>query len=48
MTDTAGVRWEAFFTHGEAAAYGEDEVFPEPAASSACNAPAAAPKSACC
>ena len=26
VTDTAGVRWETFFTHGEATAYGEDEV----------------------
>ena len=48
VTDTAGVRWETFFTHGEATAYGEDEVLPEPAASSACCAPPAAPKSACC
>lgn len=28
VTDTAGVRWETFFTHGEATAYGEDEVIP--------------------
>ena len=48
VTDTAGVRWETFFTHGEATTYGEDEVLPEPAASSACGAPPAAPKSACC
>lgn len=38
VTDTAGVRWETFFTHGEATAYGEDEVIPD----------AAAPKAACC
>lgn len=37
VTDTAGVRWETFFTHGEATAYGEDEVIPD-----------AAPKAACC
>ncbi|MBB4837209.1 catechol 2,3-dioxygenase-like lactoylglutathione lyase family enzyme [Sphingomonas kyeonggiensis] len=28
VTDTAGVRWETFFTHGDATAYGEDEVIP--------------------
>jgi catechol 2,3-dioxygenase-like lactoylglutathione lyase family enzyme len=43
VTDTAGVRWETFFTHGAATAYGEDEVIPE--ASSACCAPTA---KACC
>ena len=42
VTDTAGVRWETSYTHGEATAYGQDEVFPE---DSACCAPA--PK-ACC
>lgn len=40
VTDTAGVRWETFFTHGEATAYGEDELIPEsagrPAAKAAC------------
>ena len=45
VTDTAGVRWETFFTHGEATAYGEDEVMPE--ADSACCAPKAA-KAGCC
>jgi len=45
VTDTAGVRWETFFTHGEATAYGEDEVIPE--ADSACCAPKAV-KAACC
>lgn len=39
VTDPAGVRWETFFTHGEATAYGEDA--PAPAA-------AAAPKVAGC
>ena len=43
VTDTAGVRWETFFTHGEATAYGEDEVLPDPAAGACC-----APKAACC
>ena len=46
VTDTAGVRWETFFTHGEATAYGEDEIVPDTA--SACCAPAAAPKAVCC
>ncbi len=32
VTDTAGVRWETFFTHGEATSYGEDEILPVPAA----------------
>ncbi|HEU4651380.1 MAG TPA: ArsI/CadI family heavy metal resistance metalloenzyme [Croceibacterium sp.] len=45
VTDTAGVRWETFFTHGEATDYGEDEMIP--ASSSACCAPQAA-KAACC
>ncbi|GGY92924.1 ArsI/CadI family heavy metal resistance metalloenzyme [Novosphingobium colocasiae] len=43
VTDTAGVRWETFFTHGEATSYGEDEVMPDPAAGACC---AAGP--ACC
>jgi len=43
VTDIAGVRWESFYTHGEATTYGEDADFPAPAASSCC-----APKSACC
>jgi len=43
VTDTAGVRWETFYTHGEATSYGEDEVMPEANASSCC-----APKQACC
>jgi catechol 2,3-dioxygenase-like lactoylglutathione lyase family enzyme len=44
VTDPAGVRWESFYTHGEATAYGEDEVLPSP---SACCAPAAT-ATACC
>ncbi|MEO7689216.1 MAG: ArsI/CadI family heavy metal resistance metalloenzyme [Sphingomonas sp.] len=54
VTDPAGVRWESFYTHGEATAYGEDEILPEPAlapnlaaSASACCAPAPAAK-ACC
>jgi len=42
VTDTAGVRWETFFTHGEATSYGEDEILP----ASSCCAPK--PQSACC
>lgn len=40
VTDTAGVRWETFFTHGEATSYGEDEI-PDAAG-------AAPAKSGCC
>ena len=36
VDDPSGVRWETFFTFGEATVYGEDEP------------PAAAPKQACC
>jgi hypothetical protein len=36
VTDTAGMRWETFFTHGEATSYGEDEVLPEPMAAACC------------
>jgi catechol 2,3-dioxygenase-like lactoylglutathione lyase family enzyme len=36
VTDTAGVRWETFFTHGEATAYGEDEAFPAPTKAACC------------
>ena len=36
VTDTAGVRWETFFTHGEATSYGEDEVLPEATAAACC------------
>lgn len=47
VTDTAGVRWETFYTHGEATEYGEDEALPAPAAAACCGAPSAA-KTACC
>jgi catechol 2,3-dioxygenase-like lactoylglutathione lyase family enzyme len=46
VTDTAGVRWETFFTHGDATAYGEDEVFPD-ATANACCAPKATAKTCC-
>jgi catechol 2,3-dioxygenase-like lactoylglutathione lyase family enzyme len=41
VTDTAGVRWESFFTHGDATSYGEDEVIPAAA-------PAPISTGACC
>jgi catechol 2,3-dioxygenase-like lactoylglutathione lyase family enzyme len=44
VSDPAGVRWETFFTFGEATQYGEDEPVAEApkAASACCGAPAAA------
>jgi catechol 2,3-dioxygenase-like lactoylglutathione lyase family enzyme len=49
VTDPAGVRWETFFTHGDATSYGEDEVIPATnATASACCAPAPASATACC
>lgn len=36
ITDPSGLRWETFFTFGEATAYGEDDV------------PSDTPKAACC
>ena len=48
VNDPAGVRWETFFTFGEATSYGEDDVPPAPPAGT-CNASAsAAPARACC
>ncbi|MCW4463675.1 VOC family protein [Sphingomonas sp. BT-65] len=44
VTDTASVRWETFYTHGEATSYGEDEVIPAPAGTSC----ASSTKNACC
>ena len=44
VNDPSGIRWETFFTFGEATAYGEDEPVPAPKQpSSACGA-----KSGCC
>jgi len=45
VTDTAGVRWETFFTMGEATSYGEDIDVPETAG--ACCPSTATAKSAC-
>lgn len=36
VTDPAGVRWETFFTHGDATSYGEDEILPAPTAGACC------------
>jgi len=36
VTDTAGVRWESFYTMGEATTYGEDEEIPAAASKAAC------------
>jgi catechol 2,3-dioxygenase-like lactoylglutathione lyase family enzyme len=46
VSDPASVRWETFFTFGEATAYGEDAPAVTAAAAPAAAAPAAA--SACC
>ena len=44
VNDPSGIRWETFFTFGEATAYGEDEPVPAVTqSSSACGA-----KSGCC
>ncbi len=44
VNDPSGIRWETFFTFGEATTYGEDEPSAEiPPMQSAC-----APKAACC
>jgi len=52
VTDPAGVRWETFYTFGEATSYGEDEpAAAAPSASACCGAPAPEPKAAapaCC
>lgn len=48
VNDPAGVRWETFFTFGEATSYGEDEPPSAPPANT-CNASgSAAPARACC
>ena len=44
--DPDGVRWETFFTHGDATDYGEDEALPA-TSTACCGAPQPA-KSACC
>lgn len=47
VTDPSGVRWETFFTHGEATVYGEDRI-PDNAGASACRAPSDVTGPACC
>ncbi|MBS0296343.1 MAG: VOC family protein [Proteobacteria bacterium] len=44
VSDPSGLRWETFFTFGEATTYGEDE----PAAPAVCCPPKAEKASACC
>ena len=47
VNDPSGIRWETFFTFGEATSYGEDEpAAPAKAQASCCSAPAAKPT--CC
>jgi len=54
VSDPAGMRWETFYTFGEATAYGEDVGdIPAPAGSACCGAPAeaaveSARTSSCC
>lgn len=50
VNDPAGVRWETFFTFGEAITYGEDDapVATDVQAAGACCAPPPTAKSACC
>ena len=48
VTDPAGVRWETFFTFGEATTYGEDSSRSEPDAGACCGAQPASAAKACC
>jgi hypothetical protein len=53
VTDPAGVRWETFYTFGEATSYGEDRDVAKAATPAACCGPAAVvvepvKASACC
>jgi hypothetical protein len=43
VDDPSGVKWETFFTFGEATTYGEDEPATEASTQSCCG-----PKEACC
>jgi catechol 2,3-dioxygenase-like lactoylglutathione lyase family enzyme len=45
VNDPSGVRWETFFTFGEATTYGEDKPVIEAARQSSCCGPA---KTSCC
>jgi hypothetical protein len=46
VSDPAGLRWESFFTHGEAATYGEDAI-PDVPPATCCGTPQNAAE-ACC
>jgi len=48
VSDPAGVRWETFFTFGEATAYGEDAPAETGAAATSCCAATAQAAKACC
>jgi catechol 2,3-dioxygenase-like lactoylglutathione lyase family enzyme len=52
VNDPSGVRWETFFTFGDATSYGEDPALAaettEAETSSCCGAPAKAAAPACC
>lgn len=51
VRDPSGIRWETFYTFGDATSYGEDETLPEPSTAACCgpaDASAPAPAKACC
>lgn len=49
VSDPAGLRWETFYTFGEATTYGEDKALEALEASACCGAPApVAAQPACC
>src|SRR5271165_2599489 len=52
VTDPAGIRWESFYTFGEAATFGEDPAEPAVIASdrpaACCGGVAEAPAASCC
>ena len=51
VRDPSGLRWETFYSFGEATSYGEDEQLPAPDAAACCGpaeAPAPASARACC
>jgi len=48
VNDPSGVRWETFFTFGDATTYGEDKPPQEAIPQSSCCAPAPSKAAACC
>lgn len=48
VNDPNGLRWETFYTFGEATSYGEDDPPTAAAPAQSCCAPAAPPAKACC